>query len=83
VALARGTVRFMRAGSSMRWDYLKPEEKAFVITRKKVYSYDKDAKHLSIASVDTDRISASITFLWGQGKLDRELDIRKADRAEC
>ena len=79
---ASGRVRFMKAGGSMRWDYLKPDDKVFVISGRKIYSYDKEAKQLAIASIDTDRLSASVTFLWGQGKLEREFDVRKADRKD-
>lgn len=79
---ASGTVRFKKRGGSMRWDYQKPDEKVFVISGKKIYTYDKEAKQLTVASVDTDRLSASITFLWGQGKLEREFNIRKADRKD-
>ncbi len=82
VQKASGTVRFKKRGGSMRWDYLKPDEKVFVISGKKIFSYDKEARQLSVASVDTDRLSASITFLWGQGKLEREFNIRKASRAD-
>ncbi len=79
---ASGTVRFKKRGGSMRWDYLKPDEKVFVISGKKIFTYDKEAKQLTVGSIDTDRLSASITFLWGQGRLEREFDIRSADRKD-
>jgi outer membrane lipoprotein carrier protein len=79
---ASGKVRFLKANASMRWDYLKPDEKVFVIAGKKVYQYDKEAKSVTIASIDTERLSASITFLWGQGKLEREFHIKKATRKD-
>jgi outer membrane lipoprotein carrier protein len=79
---ASGRVRFLKAGRSMRWDYDKPNEKVFVINGNKVYAYDKEAKQLTISGIDTERLSASITFLWGQGKLEREFDIKKASRQD-
>ncbi|MGI5865568.1 MAG: LolA family protein [Myxococcales bacterium] len=77
---ASGKVRFLKSGASMRWDYLKPNEKVFVIAANKVFAYDKEAKQVTVSSIETERLSASITFLWGQGKLEREFDIQKASR---
>ena len=79
---ASGKMRFKKEGPSMRWDYLKPEEKVFVISGEKVYFYDKAAKLLTVSRLAADRLSASITFLWGQGKLDREFRISRADRKD-
>lgn len=79
---ASGKMRFKKEGPSMRWDYLKPTEKVFVIAVEKVYAYDKEAKQLTISRLAADRLSASITFLWGQGKLEREFRIQKADRKD-
>ncbi len=79
---ASGTMKFMKAGASMRWDYLKPEEKVFVVAANKVYAYVKEAKQLTVSPIDTDKLSTSVTFLWGKGKLDREFDIRRAQRKD-
>lgn len=81
-AEADGTMRFKKDGPSMRWDYAKPSQKVFVIAAEKVFFYDKDAKRLTISRLSADRLSASITFLWGQGKLDREFRISKAGRKD-
>jgi len=79
---ASGKVLFAKVGPSMRWDYLKPEEKAFVVSGEKVYAYLKEAKQLMVSRISADRLSASITFLWGQGKLEREFRISKAARKD-
>jgi outer membrane lipoprotein carrier protein len=79
---ATGQMRFKKEGPSMRWDYLKPDEKVFVIAAEKVFFYDKAAKQLTISRIAADRLSASVTFLWGQGKLDREFRITKAGRKD-
>jgi outer membrane lipoprotein carrier protein len=79
---ATGVVRFLKIGASMRWDYQKPNEKVFVVAGNKVYAYDKDAKQLTVSGINADQLSASITFLWGQGKLEREFNIKKADRKD-
>lgn len=82
---ARGRVRFLKADAAMRWDYLdkadKPE-KVFVVNGDKVYAFDREAKQLTISGIDTERLSASITFLWGKGRLEREFIIKKADRPD-
>ncbi|MBI5544077.1 MAG: outer membrane lipoprotein carrier protein LolA [Deltaproteobacteria bacterium] len=79
---ATGKMRFKKEGPSMRWDYATPDEKVFVIAVEKVFAYDKAAKTLTVSRLSADRLSASITFLWGQGKLDREFRIQKADRKD-
>ncbi len=79
---ASGRVRFMKSGASMRWDYEKPNEKVFVIAGEKVYAYDKEAQQLTISRLNSDRLSASITFLWGQGKLTHEFIIQKSTRQD-
>jgi outer membrane lipoprotein carrier protein len=77
-----GRVRFKKTGATMRWDYEKPAPKVFVVSGAKVYMHDPAAKQLTVASINTDKLSASITFLWGQGKLEREFDIAKASRKD-
>ncbi len=77
-----GRMMFKKAGPAMRWDYLKPEEKVFVIAAERVSTYDKAAKLLVVSRMSADRLSASITFLWGQGNLEHEFRIAKAARAD-
>ncbi len=79
---ASGRMAFMKQGGSMRWDYLKPTVKVFVVANEKVYAYDKEARQLAVSRLSADRLSASVTFLWGQGKLDREFRISKATRPD-
>jgi outer membrane lipoprotein carrier protein len=77
-----GRLRFLKSGASMRWDYAKPTEKSFVVAAEKVFVYDKEAKQILVAEMDSDRLSASISFLWGQGKLDQEFFIQKSTRED-
>ena len=79
---ASGRMKFMKAGAAMRWDYDKPDEKVFVVSGNKVFAYVKEAKQLTVSPIDTDKLSASVTFLWGQGRLDREFDIAPATRKD-
>jgi outer membrane lipoprotein carrier protein len=77
-----GKVLFAKVGPSMRWDYQKPEVKVFVVSGEKVFAYMKEAKQLIISRISADRLSASVTFLWGQGKLEREFRIGKAEHKD-
>lgn len=77
-----GTVIFMKPGL-MRWDYAKPSAKTFVLAGVKVYMHDPEAKLLTVASIGTSKLSASVTFLFGQGKLADEFAITQKDCAKC
>lgn len=77
-----GTVIFRKPGL-MRWDYAKPSAKTFVLAGVKVYMHDPEAKLLTVASIGTSKLSASVTFLFGQGKLADEFAITKKDCAKC
>jgi outer membrane lipoprotein carrier protein len=76
-----GTVSFKKPGL-MRWEYTTPAPKTFVLAGEKVYAYDPEAKLLTRAALGTNKLSASVTFLWGEGKLADEFTIaRKAPAA--
>jgi outer membrane lipoprotein carrier protein len=77
-----GTVTY-RKPALMRWEYLKPSARTFVLAGDKVYAYDPDAKLLTRASIATNTLSASVTFLWGQGKLMDEFEIVKKPCSSC
>jgi outer membrane lipoprotein carrier protein len=77
-----GTVLFRKPGL-MRWDYVKPSSKTFVLAGVKVYMHDPEAKLLTVASIGTSKLSASVTFLFGQGKLAEEFAMTQKDCAKC
>jgi outer membrane lipoprotein carrier protein len=77
-----GTVIFKKP-ALMRWEYESPSKKTFVLAGEKVYIYDPDARLLTRASIGSNQLSASVTFLWGQGKLADEFSIAKKDCADC
>ncbi len=80
-----GKVTYLRSakGPKMRWDYEKPEPKSFVLAEDKVRFYDPAAQQLNVSAMSTDKLSASVSFLWGQGKLASEFSIAKKDCAKC
>lgn len=77
-----GTVTYKKPGL-MRWEYTNPSTRTFVLAGTKVYAYDPDAQTLTVAAVDTSQLSASVTFLFGQGKLADEFAISKGDCKDC
>lgn len=79
---SEGTVTYKKPGL-MRWEYQKPSARTFVLAGNKVYAYDPAAQSLTVGSVDTSQLSASVTFLFGQGKLADEFSITKGACKDC
>ncbi|WP_426749489.1 LolA family protein [Myxococcus sp. Y35] len=79
---SEGTVTYKKPGL-MRWEYEKPSPRTFVLAGNKVYAYDPAAQSLTVGSVDTSQLSASVTFLFGQGKLADEFAITKGACKDC
>jgi outer membrane lipoprotein carrier protein len=79
---SEGVVTYKKPGL-MRWEYQKPTARTFVLAGNKVYAYDPAAQSLTVGSVDTSQLSASVTFLFGQGKLADEFAITKGTCKDC
>ncbi|NMO15832.1 outer membrane lipoprotein carrier protein LolA [Pyxidicoccus fallax] len=79
---SEGTVTYKKPGL-MRWEYQKPSARTFVLAGNKVYAHDPAAQTLTVANVDTSQLSASVTFLFGQGKLADEFAITKGTCKDC
>lgn len=77
-----GTVIYKKP-ATMRWEYQKPTPRTFVLAGDKVYALDPEALTLTKASIATNQLSASVTFLWGQGKLDKEFAITQKPCPKC
>jgi len=82
VQTSTGTVTF-RKPALMRWEYEKPSPKTFVLAGQRVFAYDPEAKLITRAAISTNRLSASVTFLWGQGHLADEFSIAKKACETC
>ncbi|MEW5742499.1 MAG: outer membrane lipoprotein carrier protein LolA [Myxococcota bacterium] len=71
----------------MRWEYEtqdgKPSPRTFVLAGDRVYAYDPGAKLLTRAGISTNQLSASVTFLWGQGRLADEFSIAAVACDKC
>jgi outer membrane lipoprotein carrier protein len=77
-----GKVTFKKP-ALMRWEYEKPAAKTFVLAGEKVYAYDPEARTLTKASIGTNQLSASVTFLWGRGRLADEFAIARIACDKC
>lgn len=77
-----GTVTFKKP-ALMRWDYASPSKKTFVLNGDTVYALDTEAQLLTVANLDTNQLSAAVTFLWGRGKLLEEFDIKTLECTSC
>ncbi len=77
-----GKLAFLKP-AMMRWDYEKPAAKTFVLSGEKVYAYDPEAMTLTIAAIKSNELSASVTFLWGVGRLEKEFSIAREPCEGC
>ncbi len=65
----------------LRFDYLTPEPKFFVVKGDKITSYVPAAQQAMVGSFKADELSASVTFLFGKGNLESEFSVHPADHA--
>lgn len=86
VSRSTGKVTYKKP-ALMRWEYEtqdgKPAPRTFVLAGDRVYAFDPGAKLLTRAAISTNQLSASVTFLWGQGKLADEFSIATAACDKC
>src|SRR5271154_1966626 len=74
-----GKLRFKKPGM-LRFDYLTPEPKFFVVKNDKITSYVPAAQQAMVGSFKADELSASVTFLFGKGNLESEFTVPPPDR---
>lgn len=77
-----GRVIYKKPGL-MRWEYEKPSMRTFVLAGEKVYAHDPEAQTLTVGRIDTNQLSASVTFLFGKGRLADEFSIAKGECKDC
>jgi len=67
---SQGKINLQKPGK-LRWDYTKPNEKLFVISGETLYAYQPQDKQAYVDKCfKQDALTASIAFLWGQGKIN-------------
>lgn len=76
---SEGNVKFKKPGF-MRWNYLKPSNKSFIVDGKSLWIYQPEDK---LAMVDRcfkqDTLTASLSFLWGGGNISKQFDTQFFD----
>jgi outer membrane lipoprotein carrier protein len=66
---SRGKLMLKKPGM-MRWEYEKPESKLYVTDGSQLWVYEPEFEQVVIdKNFETARLSDSIRFLWGEGKL--------------
>jgi outer membrane lipoprotein carrier protein len=69
---------FVKKPGKMRWNYVKPEKKAFISDGKVLWVWEPEAKQAFRNPLDASTLSTGVTFLLGSGDLSEEFDIRYA-----
>ena len=70
-----GRVTFEKPGR-MRWDYTKPTGKSFIVDQKALWIVQPEDKVAFVnACFKQDGLTASVAFLWGEGKLREQFNI--------
>jgi outer membrane lipoprotein carrier protein len=72
-----GLVRFKKPGR-MRWDYKTPEKKLFVSDGKVLWVWEPEDNQAFKQNLADSKLPTAVTFLVGQGRLDKEFDITLA-----
>jgi outer membrane lipoprotein carrier protein len=73
---SRGKLMLKKPGM-MRWEYAKPEPKLWIADGSQLYIYDPEFEQVVVdKSFNTNRLSESISFLWGEGRLTDAFDAK-------
>jgi outer membrane lipoprotein carrier protein len=73
--VSKGTLRVKKPGK-LRWDYDSPSKKSIVVNGSRLVQYEPEANQAYVDErFDASAMSAAVTFLLGQGRLDKEFDL--------
>jgi outer membrane lipoprotein carrier protein len=73
--VSKGTLRVKRPGK-LRWDYDAPSRKTIAVSGRRLVQYEPEANQAYVDErFDASAMSAAVTFLLGQGRLDKEFDL--------
>ncbi len=72
---SKGEVTFKKPGL-MRWDYQQPKKKSFVVDGASLWLHSQEDNTAFVnACFKNDGLTASVAFLWGQGKIREQFDV--------
>ena len=73
--VSNGTLRVKKPGK-LRWDYDVPAKKTVLVAGSRLVQYEPEANQAYVDEhFDASAMSAAVTFLLGQGRLDKEFDL--------
>ena len=73
--VSKGTLRVKKPGK-LRWDYEVPEKKTIAVNGSRLVQWEPEANQAYVDDrFDASAMSAAVTFLLGQGKLEREFEL--------
>ena len=79
---SRGKLMLKKPGM-MRWEYEKPDKKLWIADGQQLFVYDPEFEQVVIdKNFETARLSDSISFLWGEGKLKDTFTAKLGDGKE-
>ena len=79
---SEGILYFQKPGQ-LRWDYNKPTKKSFIVNNSTLWLYQPADKVVYVNKCfKQDALTASIAFLWGQGKISEQFDTAWLDEKQ-
>jgi outer membrane lipoprotein carrier protein len=70
-----GTFQVKKPGR-LRWDYAEPEKKLVVVNGRRLVQWEPEANQAYVdEQFDATAMSAAVSFLLGEGKLEKEFDL--------
>ena len=72
---------YVKKPGMMRWNYVKPEKKAFIADGKELWVWEPEDKQAFRNPLSTKNLSTGLTFLLGQGDLTTEFESRPRRRS--
>ena len=73
---------YVRKPGMMRWNYVRPERKAFVADGKELWVWEPEDKQAFRNPLSTSTLSTGLTFLLGSGDLTKEFRVSRATKSE-
>ena len=71
-----GSISYLRPGK-MRWDYSEGQSKSFIVNSDILWVADHEEKVVQVNDkFRTSNLSTAITFLWGEGKLENDFNLK-------